>query len=143
MTLTAKQIIDSAFPIVKKSAKYVVLRKTVQKGFMKSGAPKAIFTAKSTADANGNPIRGLAKTHKVAVWAPSPREKLHLGPVLVTCDCEYFCFNCEVALAKKGASLIHFSNGEHPEVTNPRLIPSPCKHVYVALIRVLKEKDNL
>lgn len=51
----------------------------------------------------------------------------------VECDCEYHCFTCEVALHRYGAADIIHSNGEFPHTTNPRGIPTVCKHLYVLL----------
>ena len=46
----------------------------------------------------------------------------------ISCDCEAFKFFFEVALHRRGAADIRFSNGEKPVVTNPQLTPGACKH---------------
>lgn len=57
------------------------------------------------------------------------------GPVEVgtkiwcSCDCEFFLYYCEYALAKRGSSSIIYCNGEPPKNTNPTQKPMTCKHV--------------
>lgn len=59
--------------------------------------------------------------------------------IWISCDCEFHCFYCEVALYRQGASDIIFSNGKYPHVTNPRCAPVVCKHA-IALFKKLKNK---
>ena len=47
----------------------------------------------------------------------------------VDCDCSYFLYNCEVALARRGAADIVRSNGQWPRKTNPRGDKRVCKHL--------------
>lgn len=58
------------------------------------------------------------------------------SPCWVSCDCEYFMYHCEVALHRFNASDIVYSDGSFPEITNPRMVPMLCKHLY-ALAPVL------
>ena len=71
------------------------------------------------------------------------------NPAWVHCSCPFFLFNCEYALVRNGSSdfLRHnsasgkvpqFSNKKKPEVTNPKLIPYLCKHLYRAAPEVVK-----
>ena len=53
-------------------------------------------------------------------------------PVWVSCDCEWFLYTCEVALAKYGCTDIMHSNGVFPIVRNPRMVPMLCKHLIAA-----------
>ena len=46
--------------------------------------------------------------------------------VLVSCDCENFMYYWEVADNHWGAAKIKYSNGEHPNATNPGLHPGMC-----------------
>ena len=55
---------------------------------------------------------------------------------MVSCPCQRFTFYFEVALTKKGASKIKYSNGDMPHVTNPNMLTGLCKHL-VALSRDL------
>lgn len=51
----------------------------------------------------------------------------------VSCDCEYFKYTCEVALYNKDSSDIIHSNGEDPNIRNPKQIGILCKHLVAAL----------
>lgn len=59
------------------------------------------------------------------------RRKNH-HPCWVHCDCEYFLYNLEVALAARGSSNVITSNGNFPKVRNPRMRPYLCKHLLEA-----------
>lgn len=50
--------------------------------------------------------------------------------VIASCSCDNFCYYWEVALHHWGSAVIKYSNGEHPDVTNPGLHPGLCKHLY-------------
>lgn len=53
-------------------------------------------------------------------------------PCFVKCSCPFFLFNVEVALARVGSSEIDYSNGKKPYITNPRMTPFLCKHLFSA-----------
>lgn len=57
--------------------------------------------------------------------------------VEMSCDCEAFMYWSEVALNKKGAAPIIFSNGDDPVTRNPSLTPFPCKHLVRVAIMIL------
>lgn len=57
----------------------------------------------------------------------------------VSCSCEDFTFTFEVALHKKDAAEIEYSNGELPLIRNPKMIPGACKHV-IKLLQTIKSK---
>lgn len=78
-------------------------------------------------------------------WGPGPRTLLN-RKIWVTCECEYFKFNCEAALAHHRTSHIRYSNGELPSTTNPSLAPVVCKHLWRLLhdvIRVEIERKSM
>lgn len=83
-------------------------------------------------DAKSNPTTKLRKSQ-----IPKINEQKR---VQVSCDCEDFCFTWEVALWSWGAAKIIYSNGEHPIVKNPGLVPGCCKHV-VAVLREIKTHE--
>jgi hypothetical protein len=58
---------------------------------------------------------------------------------MVSCPCERFTYYWEVALTKKGAAKIHYSNGDMPVVTNPNMLTGICKHL-IALAKELTKK---
>jgi hypothetical protein len=49
---------------------------------------------------------------------------------VVGCSCEDFTFTWEVALNKKKAARIEYSNGDLPVDRNPRMIPGCCGHLF-------------
>lgn len=154
MPLTAKQILAYAFPDVKKAARGVVLHAdSFQPKYVtakhKLGArnPKMIGTQFLTAEAHsvstgpdGAPKRTPGQTYKISVRGRTPADHLHEGNVVVSCNCDYFTFTSEVALNKKGAAQIIHSNGERPDIRNPRMVPTPCKHLYAVLNQIVKQK---
>lgn len=58
----------------------------------------------------------------------------------VHCSCPAFLYNHEVALLSRGSSSKINSNGEYPEIRNPKLIPSACKHVAATAHAAVKVK---
>lgn len=65
------------------------------------------------------------------------------NPAFVKCECPFFLFNCEYALAKVGSSEIDYCDGRKPEITNPKAIPYLCKHLYRAGPDVVKEAQRI
>jgi hypothetical protein len=53
-------------------------------------------------------------------------------PVWVHCDCPYFTYYLEVALAARKSSTVMDSNGNYPRIRNPKFKPYLCKHAYMA-----------
>lgn len=74
---------------------------------------------------------------------PTGRE-LYGVPVWVSCDCEWFLYDCEVALNRYGCTDIRFSNGDYPVVRNSGMVPRLCKHLIALapLAVAAKEKSN-
>lgn len=84
------------------------------------------------------PDGGSGKWHRVVVRFYGP---LNVNTrVWVWCDCAYFKYNCEVALASKGSSAVVQSNGQRPRFTNPRLDPRVCKHVSLVLGLAMRKR---
>lgn len=52
-----------------------------------------------------------------------------------TCTCEWWLYHCEVAVDRKGSSSVIHSNGAPPKITNPKMVPSLCKHIAAALLK--------
>ncbi|QBQ74619.1 hypothetical protein BcepSauron_239 [Burkholderia phage BcepSauron] len=50
--------------------------------------------------------------------------------VAVSCSCPDFRYRWEVALNRKQAAEIEYSNGELPVIRNPRMTTSSCKHLF-------------
>lgn len=143
MPMTVREIIAASLPQVVEAARNVVIREpsdTIQPSFRNKPGDKLH---------HGTPIlRATAYTnrpgkrviHQMIVAGVDNRKKLSEGNVLVRCSCDYFTFNCEVALTKRGASSIKQSNGEKPVVRNPKMVPTPCKHLLKLLTIINKRK---
>jgi hypothetical protein len=149
MSMTVKDILSKSFPAVQAAAKYVVLRedsslkptfRNVPNKPTEHGAPKLTATMYSTATADGKQKPGKPRHYKATVVGLDNKQKLSEGPVKVTCDCDYFTFTCEVALTRKGASAIRNSNGAPPVQTNPKMVPTPCKHLHKLLSLIVKRR---
>lgn len=64
-------------------------------------------------------------------------------PVWVGCDCEWFLYTCEVALARYGCTNVIHSNGVYPIHRNPRMIPMMCKHLVALAPIAIKASREL
>jgi len=75
---------------------------------------------------------GKIRRHKLYIRAiDGPAHKLSAGNhVVVSCSCENFLYVDEVALNKKDAANIRYSNAKLPVETNPLMVPQCCKHLF-------------
>lgn len=88
-------------------------------------------------------IYGSAKDAKQYMMRPDSRIWMH-------CHCQYFFWYCEQALVKVKASSYLGTNdkGEHvnPDlwrrIRNPKLVPYPCKHLYAAMLALLRMESG-
>jgi hypothetical protein len=154
MPLTAKQILSSSFPNVKKASTGVVIHKDTfepqyitERHKLGQRNPKligtqflSVTTSSLTTGPEGKAKRSAPQKYKTVVRGSTSKDQLYLGNVIVACECDYFTYTCEVALNKRGAAQIKQSNGEHPEITNPRLVPTPCKHLHAVLEQIVRKK---
>jgi hypothetical protein len=60
----------------------------------------------------------------------------------VHCDCPYFKYYVEVAVAARGSSTVLTSNGQFPKIRNPRMTPYLCKHLVAAVKPALRMKPK-
>lgn len=60
---------------------------------------------------------------------------------IVVHNCEYHMYTCEVALYRYGAADIIYSNGMYPWTTNPKGIPTICKHAYIVLKKLMATRQ--
>ncbi|QRE00046.1 hypothetical protein [Burkholderia phage BCSR5] len=86
-------------------------------------------------DQDGKKVANHERRHYVTV-IKFLDDKLNVN---VSCSCDDFLYRWEWALANRGASDIFYSNGQHPDVTNPGMIPAQCKHL-VKLVETIKHK---
>ncbi len=63
--------------------------------------------------------------------------------VWVWCDCEYFKYYLEVALANRNASTVRSSNGAPPRIRNPEQLTYLCKHLVLAANIGAKQSRDL
>lgn len=62
-----------------------------------------------------------------------------MAKVHVSCTCEDHLYTFEYALAERDAARITYSNSEFPLIKNPKLIPGLCKHLWVAVNKILEK----
>jgi hypothetical protein len=136
MGLTIRQIIKAAGPTRRQASAYVDIKKTSIKKTAQ-GWPLVLCKTSSNVTAQGKSKPGGSANTYVTTIAVGPKKQ-----VIVSCSCDDFKFTWEYALNKKGAALIEYSNGEHPEEKNPGLQAGACKHV-VAVGQMLIDKGKL
>ncbi len=61
----------------------------------------------------------------------------------VHCNCGYFRYNVEVALAARGSSNVLSSTGAYPKIRNPRMKPHLCKHLFAAIPKIVSTKPKV
>ena len=139
--VTFNQIKKYLNPLKYKNSKYVQF-KDVRVGFNDKNL--TFFVARSSSpyiwDSRlkrkvTNPTRNNTYTTTIEVLNKK-------GNVKLSCSCPDFLFRHEVALFTKDAAEIEYSNGDYPEMTNPLLQPSCCKHC-LALYEALHKKGIL
>ncbi len=99
--------------------------------------PAVLCLVYSIFDSAGN-RKTKPKKHRCYVKGLNGKEKrIIASSVEMSCDCEAFMYWSEVALNRKGAAPIMFSNGDDPVVRNPSLTPFPCKHLVRVTLMIL------
>ncbi len=123
--LTLPQIYAKTDQLRKINAQYVKLLK-IKKGYNSQGKAYIVAWSHSTKTVNkdGFVVQGIS-SNKYITAITFLDKRLH---VLLSCSCPDFLYRQEVALHKKKAAEIEYSNGELPNVTNPLMIPYMCKH---------------
>lgn len=62
------------------------------------------------------------------------------------CQCPYFLYNCKWVLWKNGSSDIKIEpkcDNAAPHITNPQMIPYPCKHLFSLMPKALKALQKI
>ncbi len=134
--LTLKQFMAKTDSERKQRAKYVRITR-MKTGHLKNGLGYVACQSYSThkVDDTGKLVRAIDPQHYVTMITFID-SKLH---VHFSCSCLDLCFRFEFSNEKKNAGIIEYSNGEAPIVTNPKMLPSLCKHG-VALVERIKPK---
>lgn len=135
--LTLKQIIRKTDPFRKEGANYVRILQ-VKKGYNSLGQGFIASSSYSThvLDSHGKPHRNERPDRYVTVITFLDR-KLHVS---CSCSCPDFKFSWETALSYKGAAEIEYSDGEAPDVKNPRYRTGQCKHLFALYYKKLAGK---
>ncbi len=124
--LTARQILEAtkrSHPIVIQNAKKVRVQfRKVEAGKDSNGEFREVIAI----------CKGSSIPRQVTVRFYGPKDLS--VKTWISCTCEYFLYVCEVALDKKGSSDIIYSNGDDPQVTNPRKTPRTCKHCVAVIL---------
>lgn len=132
--LSLKALLRATPPYIRNNSLEVVI-KQLQKARTKGGFPGIRAKALSVGNKGNKHIYGcdiIGKEEDI----PLHKQK----HVLVSCQCDFFLYYCEVALNHWGSARIKYSNGEHPGVTNPQLQPLLCKHLVKLAKTVIEEK---
>jgi len=137
--LTVAQLLKLTPPKVRYRASYPRIRIIEDKP---SGKYRKIYTRtalgnqESSGDSYTQTIRihGTKKSPTDFLLKPESSFWCH-------CSCPYFTYYLEVVLQLHGSSRIRNSNGNMPKITNPRLRPYLCKHLF-ALSLYMMNKDK-
>lgn len=130
--LSLKQMLKATPPYIKSNGDEVVI-KALRASTTKGGLPGIRAKCQTVRSKN----RQVYDTFFVGKQAGIPvSQQKH---VLASCSCDFFLYYCEVALHHWGSANIKFSNGAHPEVTNPGLHPLLCKHLARLATEVLED----
>ncbi len=100
---------------------------------------RAFYAAQTVSTHNRLPNGKLVRAHEKTKYVTVVSFRDSKLNVMVSCSCPDFTYRWEVALAKKKAATIEYSNGEDPIMTNPAMVPAACKHL-VAVYNKIKSK---
>ena len=131
--LTFQYIVRLTDPLRKLNAKLVKIVK-FKTGYTTRGTGYAACQSYSTHhyDQHGRKIPNADRNRYVTV-VEFVDKKLHCN---VSCSCPDFMYRHEVALNRRGAADIEYSNGEMPTTTNPELRVATCKHLIALYLRI-------
>jgi hypothetical protein len=136
MGMTISQIMNSTPKTRRDKAKQVAILGIKIKTNL-DGMPMVVAKTRSTQKNTGKEIKPSEATHYVTTIEVYPKKE-----VIVSCSCDDFLYTWEVALVKKGAARVEFSNGKKPTDRNPAMTPGCCGHTY-ALADHLISKGKL
>lgn len=134
--LTLPQIVRRASGLRHAGAKFVRFTDT-KKGYTSEGLGYVAGASYSThvIGQDGKPVRN-DNPHKYVTVFVFLDTKLH---VRCSCSCADFMYRWEVALHKKDAAEVEYSNGDVPMITNPKMTATFCKHC-IALYNKIANK---
>jgi hypothetical protein len=131
--LSLKALYRAAPAMIRNSSQEVVIR-SLRPATTKGGLPAVRAVAQTPSSAHKTRYKAsiIGKEKDIPLY-----KQKH---VLVSCECYFFLYYCEVALNHWGSAVIKYSNGAHPKMTNPQLHPLLCKHLYRLADIVLEDK---
>lgn len=121
--LSLKQLLKATPSLMKSNSEDVVI-KTLRTAKTKAGLP-GVRSKTTTITKRPSHVYDTSFVGK-EMGKPISSQK----HVIASCSCDNFCYYWEVALNHWGSAVIKYSNGDHPDVTNPGLHPGLCKHLY-------------
>lgn len=88
--------------------------------------------------------QGSGKAHYVTIKLYGLHQDILKDHVWASCDCEFFLYTVEVALAAQYSSSVIYSNGAYPIIRNPQLKGYACKHIFACLplLKNIKFKET-
>ena len=140
--LTLRKLLKSTPPMYKEHARDIVVKQMNTQAMTKGGMPAITAVCITTDRKKPTPHRcSIISLDRPDANVSRKRLKVNKATkVLVSCDCESFCFSMEYANWTWGASKIKYCNGDPARVTNPSNTPMMCKHL-VAVARTIIEHD--
>lgn len=139
MSLNIHQISRRCSRRQRENAAFVRILKT-QKGYTASGKGYVACQSYSTHVLNeyGRPVRNESP-HKYVTMMIFLDTNLN---VKISCSCPDFLYRWEWALHNRGAADIEYSNGDFPDITNPKYKPACCKHLYKLYLNIKPHLPN-
>lgn len=137
--LTLKQIVDRTDKLRQYNAKFVRFLR-VKKGRDANG--HGFIAVQSVSNKVMRPDgRVITKDEstKYITMVTFVDDKLHCK---CSCSCPDFLYTWEVALNKKRAAEIEYSNGESPDIRNPARVAGTCKHLVALYYRIQKHIEG-
>lgn len=125
MPMTMQQILDRTPQNRKQKAEYVRIQAVK---VQKTSYQTTIYKAKISS--THNIVKDDAVRKRVTPTTYVSTVETNGKMVVVSCSCEDFMYTWEVALSKKKAARIKYSNGEMPDDRNPRMVPGCCAHLH-------------
>ena len=92
-----------------------------------------------------DPRWASGNTHyqEVRLYPPFSKQNGLFAYAYVDCDCKDWLYRKEVATSIKGSTVVNYSDGTLPDITNPKRIAGSCKHVVAVLNHYLGDMATL
>lgn len=139
--LTVEQLLKLTPSKVRYRASYPAIRIILDQ---EAGKFRKIYarTALGNTESSGDSYTQTLRIHGSKKF-PSDFVVKPLNQMWCHCSCPYFTYYLEVVLQLHGSSRIKNSNGNMPKITNPRLRPYLCKHLYALTLFMINKDKGL